>query len=673
MLLLALVAVAFTSCSVEPDAEKFSSYQAEMMSDFLKNNPQYSEFENLVQRAGLMDQLATYGHYTLFVPTNEAMQGLYAKRGIGSAAQLTDADCDTIVRTHIIEGRIYHTSDMADGVLASQNMLNRNVQVEHVTDAEMNSVVVVNRNSYINYYHQNDSVENGIVHEITVALENSTKTVGSLLGENTRLGIYADAIHLTELDKKLERVEDMEYRQRYNDNVYTKKQDLRTGSRNPEAVYCPAHKYYGFTAFVVPDDVLAKKYNVHNVHDLYVLAAKLYAPTFPQDVSKEGWKEENITDSINPLRRFLAYHILDRNCNGSLTVRDDAGVDVSLVNPTEWYTTMLPYSLIKVEKLTCSKLAYVGSIMNDYYLNRRVDEKGKYREPGVHLSTQMEAFNDNNSLNGMYYYIDDILVWDDNVRNIIHNDRMRLDFSTVFPEIQTNNFRMNGPHLGQKETGKNYWFPQGYLDGVILRGDSRLTYWYPQPGYYSMNGDEMDAQKTFDITFNIPPVPFTGEWQLRLGFAPMSKSDGAERGQVQIYVDDVAQGIPLNMEERLNAASIYSGTYTEDYDKIRDDKDKRTEDFKILKNKGYYRGPYSVFNSSNGKISGIYSRFASNIHMARKVLCTLNLKAGETHTIRIKNVSAVLPGQKEAMLDYLEIVPKSIYGVSDGDNAEDDL
>jgi hypothetical protein len=28
---------------------------------------------------------------------------------------------------------------------------------------------------------------------------------------------------------------------------------------------------------------------------------------------------------------------------------------------------------------------------------------------------------------------------------------------------------------------------------------------------------------------------------------------------------------------------------------------------------------------------------------------------------------------KEAMLDYLELVPKSIYGITDGDSAEDDL
>ena len=72
-----------------------------------------------------------------------------------------------------------------------------------------------------------------------------------------------------------------------------------------------------------------------------------------------------------------------------------------------------------------------------------------------------------------------------------------------------------------------------------------------------MNGDEMDAQDLFDITFDLPPVPFTGEWQIRLGFAPMNTFNDAAnyRGQVQIYFDGVAQGIPLDFSKTL--AEVY--------------------------------------------------------------------------------------------------------------------
>ena len=182
----------------------------------------------------------------------------------------------------------------------------------------------------------------------------------------------------------------------------------------------------------------------------------------------------------------------------------------------------------------------------------------------------------------------------------------------------------------------------------------------------------MDAQEVFDITFNIPPVPFSGEWQIRLGFAPMSKADGAERGQVQIYFDEKATGIPLNMAEPIDLVSVYGSAFP-DYLNIRGDDDKRQEDFKILKNKGYYRGPHSVFNSSDGTKAGKYNTFSQMSHTVRKVLCTVNIEAGQTHTLRIKNVSTVLPKKKEAMLDYLELVPKSVYGVSDSGSSEDDL
>ena len=57
-----------TSCSDEPDSEYFYTFTGEMMSDYLKNRPEYSEFAEIVERAGLMDLLAAYGHYTCFAP-----------------------------------------------------------------------------------------------------------------------------------------------------------------------------------------------------------------------------------------------------------------------------------------------------------------------------------------------------------------------------------------------------------------------------------------------------------------------------------------------------------------------------------------------------------------------------------------------------------------------------
>ena len=665
----------FSSCSDEPDAESYYTFTGKMMSEYIKGNENFSQFATIVERAGLMDQLSAYGHYTCFLPNNDAVNAYLSKYNYSSIDDLSDAQCDTIARTHFIP-EIFSVSDMADGMLASQNMIKRNVQVEHKSDANNNSVVVVNNNSTIYFEHQDDSVENGIVHQIDVVLENSTKTVASLIMQNDELKIFGDAIHETGLDERMDSVEDRQYAkdyERYKNSKWAV-QKITTGSRSAEEVYYPESKKYGFTAFVVPDEVLNRK-GIMNLKDLYNEAVKIYSSIYPEDVDKEGWKFEHLKDSINPLKRLIQYHILDRNVQGYnfLTVREDAGIDINLVNPTDWYTTLLPYTMLKVEKLTVSKWAGPTGKVGDRYLNRRFDDT--HNTSGVHVLPTVPEQYDNNAINGIYFYVDDILKFDENTRDNVHNCRIRMDFSTIFPEIMTNNIRMNGKTITQGGVGgKNYQFPQGYLEGVILRGDSRLTYWYPRSHYWGSHGDEMDAQEVFDITFNLPPVPFSGEWQIRLGFPPMNKKDDrAERGQMQVYFDNKATGIPLNMAERIKDESVYGSTTFPDYANIRDDDEKRQEDFKILKNKGYYRGPHSLFVSSDGTMATKGSALSTIANCARKVLCTVYIEAGKTHTLRIKNVSTILPKKKEATLDYLELVPKSVYGVSDSGNSEDDL
>ena len=48
-----------TSCSEDPDGENFYTFTGEMMSDYLKNRPEFSEFYEVVNRAGLTDLMST--------------------------------------------------------------------------------------------------------------------------------------------------------------------------------------------------------------------------------------------------------------------------------------------------------------------------------------------------------------------------------------------------------------------------------------------------------------------------------------------------------------------------------------------------------------------------------------------------------------------------------------
>ena len=235
------------------------------------------------------------------------------------------------------------------------------------------------------------------------------------------------------------------------------------------------------------------------------------------------------------------------------------------MNPVDWYETMLPHTMMKFERLTVRKWAG-GSTLGQRYINRRYDDlvpNELVTEPvlGTLVRPTVEVEYKQDALNGRYFYVDDILAFDETTRDVVLNDRIRMDFSTIFPELMTNDIRLNERNNGRKyqdpdydETakyGRNYYFPNGYLKGVTLNEGGTFVYRRPHDYYDCYEGDEMNLFGDFDITFKIPPVPYEGEWQLRLGFA----AEGS-RGVAQFYFDDKPQGIPLDMTKSLTDPSI---------------------------------------------------------------------------------------------------------------------
>jgi len=684
---------AFVACSDEPDSEYFYSFTGEMMSQYLENRPQFSMFNELVKRAETSDgiqlhkQLSAYGHYTCFAPDNEAMTAWLSQKGLTSVSQLTEAQCDTIARTHLVNVT-YSTFDMKDGVLATQNMNGRPIEVTHTLDENNNSVVLLNRSIMIYFTSQNDSVENGLVHPINGVLENSTNSLTKLMSDNPTISIYSQAYAATGIGEYISS-------RGYQDDSYTSSglfYDYVTGSNIHEAATPPDQKLYGFTTFVVPDRILEQKYKVTDLRGLYDLACKIYDVVYPEDKEKEGHKFENLSDPINPLYRFIAYHTLNRNVQGwnFLTVRDDFGVITTTMNPNDWYTTLLPHTMVKVEHLTNINWLGYGDCQGEVgarYINRRVDEyfPGNSGARGSLVQdTNSDAEYNHMALGGIYFYVDDILKFDAVTRDIVQNARIRMDFSTIFPEVMTNDMRMNGDRTKDDDNnqssydhsykyGRNYYFPNdangvNYLDGVTVAGNGYFIYRRPRQGYWSLHGDEFICQGNYDITFRIPPVPYDGEWQVRLGYAAMSI-----RGIAQIYFGNdpnslIPQGIPLDMTRDLSHSSILGSAFSKKaYTAMNDDE--KSEDRKTLKNLGFYRGANGGYRTG-GSDQQHFSDIAATL---RIVLCTAHMNQNEDYYIRVRAVSSKQGNNNEVMLDYLELVPKSVYGVSDGAAQEDDL
>ncbi len=687
--LIAFMAPSLSSCSDEPDSENFYTFTGEMASDYLKNREQYSEFAEIVNRAGLMDLLATYGHYTCFVPDNNAVNTYLQSRGMSSVSDLSTADCDTLARTHLVSN-MYTTTEMSQDRLPTSNLLGRYIATSSGMDEHENAVIFLEGLSHIYFETQDDSVENGIMQPINRVIEKSNNYISDLLRDNPKISTFYNALVATNVIDEITKVEDENYhntdypRYYYRSHIWS------------EVAWVPDTKKYGYTAFVEPDSVYNAKFQEYGIstangtlNALYDLACKIYDPVYPDDIGKPGHSFENLQDSINPLHRFVQYHFLTRYTAGAsdLTpmdvnigiVKGAFGFEETIINPIDWFHTLLPHTLAKVEKLTVSKYLGKGT-KGERYLNRRYDDdyqfEGAWIDPRVDKNGEDIVIHD--GINGHYYYVDDIVAFSSDVQNKIQNMRIRMDFSSVFPEVMTNGLRFEGnpeqdddagrpDDSATPKNGRNYYFPLGYLDGVSFSNCS-VVLRRPHINFWSWQGDEWNLFGDYDFTFRIPPIPYSGDWQIRLGFCAIET-----RGVMQVYFDGIPQGIPLDMTKFLDS-DLYLGDRFKideslaEYDKMSDEE--KAEEQKLLKNLGAYRGPRSLFHFSPSS----KGYFAGNERTYRRILCQTYIDATKDHYIRFRVASDGKQGNNnEFMLDYLEMVPKSVYGVDNEGEMEDDL
>ena len=588
--------------------------------------------------------------------------------------------------------------------LPTYNLQGRYLATKPIVDENGNAVIQIEGNAHIIFsdtlpdgqiIHQNDSVENGIVQPVNKVIEKSNCYIADILRDNPNIKLFYEALVATGVRNEIELIEDVTYSK--NQPKYKYRSHVHS-----EVGWVPEKKKYGFTAFVEPDSIYRAKFEEYGIdtskgdlHALYDLAVKLYDPVFGsgdelhRDDLKEGWKFENLMDSINPLKRFIRYHIMNRYVPGtnkltSMEIPEHGkypfGFDATLVNPTEWYTTLLPHTMLKVSMLTMNKDEQGRDCRGDdrdkvkgFFLNRRYGETSDYQFRGSYIIKDVEDEYENDALNGHYFYVDDIVAFTTDVRDKVQNMRIRMDFSTVFPEVMTNDMRDEGNYLGddpnetpdesnEPKNGKNRYFPDGYLDGVTVNNDGHLVLRRPHLYYWSWQGDEWNLFGDYDMTFRIPPVPFSGEWQFRLGFCAIPT-----RGVMQVYFDGKPQGIPLDMTKNLDT-DMYLGDRYKSYDAYMKMTDEEKAEYqKVLKNLGAYDDGRSQLIGQKdhplGNANGMY----------RRILCQTDIDATKDHYIRFRVASDGKGNNNEFMFDFFEMVPKSVYAV-DGEGAmEDDL
>ena len=196
------------------------------------------------------------------------------------------------------------------------------------------------------------------------------------------------------------------------------------------------------------------------------------------------------------------------------------GFESKLVNPVDWYTTLLPHTMIKVEQLTMDKdrdgndcRGIDGAHVGQHFINRCYEKGNTIR--GALIDSSIETNPTHDAINGHYFYVDDIVAFTKTVQEVVHNTRIRMDFSAIFPEVMTNDMRLKGnpreddnastpDDASVPKNGRNYYFPLGYLDGVTFT-NCYCVMRRPHINFWSWQGDEWNLFGDYDFTFRIPP------------------------------------------------------------------------------------------------------------------------------------------------------------------------
>ena len=622
-----------TSCKEVIANETFYTFTGEMVTDYLQNRSEkFSDFIEVLQRAEIYDLLSTYGTYTCFAPTNTAMNSYLQSRGLTSVSQMTKSECDTLAYSHLIKVT-YFTTDMNDGVISTTNMNDRYLSLTCDTTKDDQKTVRYHINQDALIINRDDSVENGVVHTIDHVLTSSNDLLPTVLEKNPTITLFCQAMKLTGLDVLTSKYIDPTYSCSHDSvelGIY-----YHTGNEW-ETGYFMKQRKFRYTAFVETNQVFADAgIDTTSLQGLKAYAKSVYDATYPKDA---GLYDQDWTNRKNPLNRFIAYHFLDRlGTYYGLTISGEVKrlMQVTTVmDATDTYETLCPHTVMQV--------SYPS---DGLYLNR----KGV----GAHFSVKgvKIAPSDSLALNGVYHYIDNILTYSTETKDIVFNCRFRFDATTLSPDF------MNGTPAarGRAGTATCTAFKDGAVKDWSFSDKTFVSVRNRHTEFDSYQGDEVVLLGQYDFTFKLPPVP-EGTYEIRLGYCAMWT-----RGVIQTIFKRrsndgswikpfISCGIPLDLRVFANNPAIgwVADTGNKETDMAND---------KAMHNRGYMKGPDSI--EKNGSPS-----FRNSSATFRCILTTRYLSADEDNYLHIRQV---LDNPKaEFAFDYIELCPKSVY-----DNGED--
>ena len=502
------------------------------------------------------------------------------------------------------------------------------------------------------------------VSQIRSSWREHPRSLSLLLKADPDISLFTAALEATGWMDSLKCYEDKSYSVGADSTNWTNNALVMiTGTEYDNVAYMK-QRLVAHTVLAEPDSVYQKK-NIQSLEDLKAYAQRVYSIVYPQDANVT-----DVTDLRNALNRFVAYHILPFSAGYyQLTCVDGANSTLAInwnrraIDIADWYETCMPHSIMK--------FSFPSGTQTGLYVNRRgvqdrADERGVFvRGAKVVPSSDMSV--NSYGINGIYHYVDDILAYNDLTQHVVLNERMRIDASTLSPDFITSGARghytrsnyENGKY-GIWDITSNYKNKQtclGFKAGAAknFEFNDAQTHLHVRPrtlSFWSYGGDEVAIKGIFDMTVKLPPVP-AGTYEVRLGTCVGFNN----RGLVQVYIDDVPQGVPIDM--RPSGTDLFGWKS----DSSLGDEEAIAAFDKTIYNQGWMKGPKSYYSASseNGGTPGTCFRDAPNI--VRRVLGHFVSDGQTDHYLRMKQLYSLLNCTMD--FDYIELVPSTVYDNED--------
>ena len=666
---LLLAVFSFSSCQDKVDESDIFTFMGETAFSYLQNNEDYTDFAYILSRVKLSKKseselsqlLSARGNYTVFAPTNKAIRhyldSIYETPNF-DITLISDSIADYIARNSIIDNgdnEAYQTTDFQIGALEKTNMDDRYITIEYDTIANGKLAIIVNTRSRI---VQGDiEVINGYIHGLDAVLELSRATLPSLIQQADNLHIFYELLRTTGWADSMKRVRDEDYEE--NHPEWGRDLNGNLSVRNPE------HRYYGYTIFVETDSIFNEKWGIpmpvlangilQNSAEIMEAIKQRCEAEYPDATNQDI---TNVDDAIN---RFVAYHLIPARITWDRLVfhHIELGYAYSMpdqlsINCFEYYETM--GSTRRLLKITEGKTTEGKRINRHCTYNLKDYSEKEVDRPGI-LISNTNGSNLNNSTNGFYYPIDDILVYDEDVPGVVLNERIRWDISSLLSELITNGYRAifdAGQHP----------FPKGYFERLTFTDETRCVYLPYQTGASQSNyqADEFNMRGQYDLTFRLPPVPYEGTWELRF-----SASSNPGFGMAQFYFGTnpknlIAVGLPVDLRLATSSTAIGYRADTED-------EDHNEQNDKDMRNRGYMKPPMHDGISRQGAVVTEPMRnsttYAGYLRL-RKIIWTGNVKPSDVLYVRVKSV--LENANACFLLDLMEWCPKSVYNGPEGED-----